>query len=196
LLTLLLAAMLAGAGSCAGGEPLGPIAPDLASASPVDLEGHPVDPFAQSRDHVLVLAFVRIDCPISNRYSPTLRKLCDEFARQGTSFYLVYPEPTATPERIREHQREFDLGMPAIRDPDHVLVKRAGARITPEAAVFNREGELVYRGRIDNRHVDFGRTRAAPTTHDLRDAIDSTLSNQIVSVPETEAVGCFIADLE
>ena len=62
-----------------------------------------------------------------------------------------------------------------LRDPDHVLVRAAGATIAPEAAVFVREApapRLIYRGRIDDRYLAPGRMRPAATAHDLEDAID------------------------
>jgi hypothetical protein len=161
-----------------------------------DLEGRPRDPLAESAGKVTVLTFVRTDCPISNRYAPTLRTLCREFTARGAEFYLVYPDSAATAEEIQAHLEEYGWGMAAVRDPQHALVRRAGATITPEAAVFDARGKLVYHGRIDDRHVDFGQARPAPTTHDLRDAIVAALDGTRVETPVTEAVGCFIADLE
>jgi len=70
--------------------------------------------------------------------------------------------------------------------------------VTPEAAVFVPGGpraRLVYRGRIDDRYVAFGRVRAAPTTHDLEDAVAATLAGRPVPHDVTPAVGCFIPDL-
>lgn len=161
-----------------------------------DLTGRACNPLAESQDGVTVLVFVRKDCPISNRYAPTLRRLNETFAAEGVNFYLVYPNPSTTAEEIREHLGEYDYGIEALRDPGHVLVELSGATVTPEAAVFGRDDELVYRGRIDNRYVDFGQTRAQPTTHDLKAAIQAILANEPVPTRVTEAVGCFIADLK
>jgi hypothetical protein len=143
-----------------------------------------------------VLTFVRTDCPISNRYAPTIRELGRKFSPRGVDFYLVYPNPHSTADEIRKHLQEFDWGVTALRDPDHVLVSRARATITPEAAVFSQSGELVYHGRIDDQYVDFNKKRPAPTKHDLQNAITATLAGTPVPVPATEAVGCFIADLK
>ena len=66
---------------------------------------------------------------------------------------------------------------------------------TPEAAVF-ADGELVYRGRIDDRFVDFGKTRAAATTHDLAFALQAILDGRPVPESRTRAVGCFIPELK
>jgi hypothetical protein len=81
----------------------------------------------------------------------------------------------------------------ALRDPDHALVKAAGATITPEAAVF-AGGHVVYRGRIDDRYVDLGLERPAATKRDLADALTAVMSGKPVHPPTTQAVGCFIAD--
>jgi hypothetical protein len=91
--------------------------------------------------------------------------------------------------------RAFGLAgtIEALRDPRHALVRRVQASVTPEAAVVV-EGTVRYRGRIDDRYVELGRERPAPTTHDLEDALTAVLSGRPVARPTTQAVGCFIAD--
>jgi len=159
-----------------------------------DLDGSPLDPVStDSRGTVLI--FVRTDCPVSNRYAPTLRRICKTYAGRDIRFFLVYPNPDVTPPEIRKHMTEYSYPCPALRDPEHVLVRRAGAKITPEAAVFTRDGELVYRGRIDNQYVDFGKYRPKPTRADLEEALDAVLTGKLVTFRETEAVGCLIEDL-
>ena len=72
-------------------------------------------------------------------------------------------------------------------------MKQARAEITPEAAVFNREGKLIYHGRIDNWYVEFGRSRPAPTTHELSDAIDAAIAGKPLANPAVKGVGCYIS---
>ena len=47
------------------------------SASVVDLDGRPADPFRLAGSKIVVLLFVRTDCPISNRYAPTIQDLSE-----------------------------------------------------------------------------------------------------------------------
>jgi hypothetical protein len=82
----------------------------------------------------------------------------------------------------------------AVRDPKLALVKFAGATVTPEAVVVVA-GKVVYRGRIDDRYVDLGRERPAPTRRDLFDALTAILDGKPVPLAKTQAVGCFISDL-
>ena len=56
--------------------------------------------------------------------------------------------------------------------------------------------ELVYLGRIDDRYVDFGKTRAAATTHDLAGALEAILDGRPVPESRTRAIGCFIPELK
>ena len=111
----------------------------------LDLAGNPVDPFV-SRASVVVLLFVQIDCPISNRYAPTIARLHARFESQGVAFYLVYPDRREDADAIRRHGREYGLPGQALRDVQHALVKRVGASVTPEAVVLGARGNVVYRG--------------------------------------------------
>ena len=118
-----------------------------------------------------VLIFVSIDCPVSNRYAPEIKRLYDQYSPQGVKFRLVYPNHIDSTAGIDAHISAYAYPPIAERDPDHKLVKLAGATITPEAAVFDKNGKLVYLGRIDDRVVELGRERPAATRHDLSDAL-------------------------
>ena len=143
----------------------------------------------------IVFLFTSTDCPISNRYAPEVRRLAEEFAPQGVVFRLIYPNPADEQPMIREHMTAFSYAgaWEPLRDPRHVLVKYAGATITPEVAVY-AGGRIVYRGRIDDRYVDLGLERPAPTKRDLAEALASVVAGRRVAQPKTQAVGCFIAD--
>jgi len=142
-----------------------------------------------------VLIFVSIDCPVSNRYAPEIKRLYDQYSPQGVQFRLVYPNRIDSTAAIDAHISAYAYPPIAERDPDHKLVKLTGATITPEAAVFDRNGKLVYLGRIDDRVVELGRERPAATRHDLRDALAAMLTGKPIKQQKTQAVGCFIADM-
>jgi hypothetical protein len=168
-----------------------------AFAGVVDLEGRPVTSL-RAGPGPTVLVFTGTDCPISNRYAPELRRLGARFGERGVAFHLVYVDPTAAPAAIREHARAYGLGPDALRDPRHELVRLAGATVTPEAAVFVADPagpRLVYRGRIDDRAVDFGRARPQARTRDLADVLETLTTGHALALRTTTAVGCFIPEL-
>ena len=160
-----------------------------------NLDGKPLDPVAASANRVVVLLFVRTDCPISNRYAPLLQKLSEKF-RGKAQFWLVYPDRAETALQIKAHLQDYHYSIAALRDTDHALVRRAKTTITPEAAVFDSSGRLMYHGRIDNWYEDFGRPRPTATTHELDDAITSAIAGKPVYPDHANAVGCYISDLK
>ncbi len=160
----------------------------------VDLAGKPVDPFQGTESGIVVLVFVRTDCPVSNRYAPLIQQLSSRYAGKA-AFWLVYPNGSESPETIRKYLQDYGYHLPALRDPRHLLVARAQVKITPEAAVF-RAGQLIYHGRIDNWYADFGRRRSSATTHELDDAVRAALAGRAPATAATEAVGCYISDIQ
>lgn len=157
-----------------------------------DLNGATVRPLASRGRKATVLFFIAHDCPISNGYAPEISRICREYAAKGVALYAVYVDPTLAPAAARAHARAFGYVCPGLLDPQHRLVKRAGATVTPEAAVFGPGGKLIYHGRIDDRYPSLGRRREVVTTHELRASLDAMLSGKPVPVAATKAVGCFI----
>jgi hypothetical protein len=165
----------------------------------IDLDGTVVDPLKAAAGKIVVLIFVRVDCPISNRYAPTIqgieRRVRIENAGR-VAFWLVYPDRSESAEQIRKHEKEFGYDLPALRDVQRSLVAESHAQTTPEAAVFDANRKLVYHGRIDNLFEDFGRARPAATTHELEDAIHAAVDGKEVENASVPSVGCFISDLK
>ncbi len=166
-----------------------------AQQNALDLEGRQASPFADHSSKVVVLVFLRRDCPVSGRYAPSIQQLSQRYA-DSASFWLVYPDKSDSPEAIRKSVADYGYHLPVLRDPEHTLVKLGRVQITPEVAVFDRNHRLVYDGRIDDWYIDLTRARPAPTTHELEDAIHAALAGQSVAHNEVRGVGCYISDLE
>ncbi len=148
---------------------------------------------AQASPELTVYVFTTTDCPISNRYAPEIQRLAARFGSKA-KFVLVYPVPNDSPDMIRQHKKKFAYAIESIRDTGQQLVKMSGVTVTPEVAVM-RGSLMLYRGRIDDRYVDFGRDRQTPTRRDLEEALNALIAGKLVAVTETRAVGCFLSDL-
>jgi thiol-disulfide isomerase/thioredoxin len=159
----------------------------------MDLNGRPADPFVGAKGKVIVLLFVRTDCPISNRYAPAIQELSTRYKAHAV-FFLVYPIKSETAEQIRNHLHEFGYHLNAIRDSESALVHVSQVKVTPEAAVFSADRRLLYHGRIDDWYQDFGRSRQTPTTHDLTDAIAAAIAGKSPAKPTMPAVGCYLPE--
>jgi peroxiredoxin len=144
-----------------------------------ELAGHPAT----------VFVFIEADCPISNGYVPELNRIAQEYAAREVRLFAVY-SGRASAEELAAHARDYALGFPALVDREQVLAARLGITTTPEVAVVSGGSRLLYRGRIDDRHVDLGVARAEPRRRDLRLALDEALAGHAVTLAETPAVGC------
>lgn len=139
-----------------------------------------------------VFLFMSPECPLSNRYVPEINRLAQEYEARGVAFFAVSADPSYSADAVRKHDEEFQLGIPTLLDPGHVLVHHTGATLTPEVAVVTPDGAVRYLGRIDDRAVDFGKTRVEPRRRDLRIALDELLAGKPVSEPLHKSIGCAI----
>jgi hypothetical protein len=182
-----LATMIAGVPASGAGAP-----PSISLRDP---DGHSVNPFlAAESSTAVVFLFTSVDCPVSNRYAPMVQRLHAEYAPKNVAFWLVYPNPTDTPDAVHKHLHEYGYPVHALLDPHHELVKLAGAVVTPEAAVFDKARALAYHGRIDDKYVSLGVERPAAARHDLADALAAVVAGRTPAESTAPAVGCFIAD--
>ncbi len=172
---------------------------DFAQVKASDLNAKEIQPLTNVRSKAIVFLFVETDCPISNRYAPEIKRLYDKY-NSDVTFWLVYPDKDDSARAIRRHLKEYGYKIRILRDSRHELVKAAGVNVTPEAAVFisadDGEVRMVYRGRIDDLVAAFGKSRSAPTSHDLDEILGAIISGKSVTLKTTTAIGCSIADLD
>lgn len=154
--------------------------------------GEWADPLEGVGMKALVFVFVSVECPISNGYAPKLRRIANHFAARGVELRLVYPNSDEGGEEISAHQKEYDLPFKAYWDPEHELTEAAGAKVTPESAIYAPGKGWVYCGRIDDRHAGFGLKRPAATSEDLQVALRAVLEGKEVPQASSRAIGCAI----
>lgn len=162
----------------------------LAAVQVNDTDGVLRAPFDLHKQKAAVLIFVGVDCPISNSYAPQINRIVKDYSGKAFDFFIVYSDPALSVADAKKHTKDFGYQCPALMDSHQVLMKLAQATVTPQAVVMDASGQALYSGRIDNWYEDFGKQRYAPTTHDLRDALDAIAAGKKVAMPVTKAVGC------
>jgi thiol-disulfide isomerase/thioredoxin len=155
-----------------------------------DVHGVAHTPLVLHDQKAAVLIFVGVECPISNSYAPEINRVVKAYSDKGLDFYIVYSDPDLTVDATAKHVKAYGYTCPALMDTEQRLMKKVNATVTPEAAVVDGHGKLLYEGRIDNWYEDFGKQRYEATTHDLRDALDAIIAGKKVATPVTKAVGC------
>lgn len=159
-----------------------------------DPAGRVVEPLADRGQKVTILFFLTTECPIGNRFAPEIDRIVRDYQARGVMCHAVYTHETVT--EVAGHLREYHFSLSAVLDPDRKLAKLTGATVTPEACVLSPAGEILYRGRIDDRVVKFGTVRVEPQVRDLRLALDAILAGKPVAEKFTRAIGCYISPPE
>ncbi len=145
--------------------------------------------------HPTAYLFVGRVCPISNIMVPEMMRIFDAYSVRGIDFKLVYTDVDESVADLRAHLASYGLKIPALLDFGQELAQELGISVTPEVAVVLEDGELAYRGRINDLYDDFGIQRSEPTSHDLRDALDAILRDEDPTPARTEAIGCVLPEL-
>lgn len=181
---------------CSARQPTIASDPQVRTLALTDINGRAHRPLdASSAAQIAsVLVFITVDCPIANGYAPELSSIVREYSGSGVRFFFVHVDQSVRLDQARQHALDHGLNAPVLIDSQHELVKAVGATRTPEVAVIDRNGELAYRGRIDDRYVDLGKKRVHPSQRDLREALDAILAGRPVGIARTKAVGCFIPE--
>lgn len=148
--------------------------------------------FEKFQNQKSVLVFLSPDCPISQKYTLTLKNLHKEFEEKRIHFYAVFAGNYYTDSEIEKFKNKYQLAFNIIRDRNFELVKKTGATITPEVFLLDENLQIVYSGAIDNWYVSLSKKRSVITEHYLKEALTQWLEEREILVKKTEAVGCII----
>jgi thiol-disulfide isomerase/thioredoxin len=143
---------------------------------------------------ITVLIFLGPECPISQRYAPTLKRLHESFKKE-VDFFGVVSGSFSERKSAAQYQKEFQLPFPILFDASEEIARELRPTHVPEVFLLDAKQKLSYRGRIDDWYDAPARPRATVTQHDLRDALEAILKGKSPSVEKTKPVGCLFEDL-
>jgi hypothetical protein len=155
---------------------------------------HSLSPRSSTAARVVV--FLTGECPISKSFVPTLKRLHSDWqSKPGVTLYGVWSDSTTPPSEIAAFVKEYEIAFPVLIDREHVLAKALVPTHVPEAFVLNGEGQIAYRGRIDDTYAKVGQRRPAATINDLADAVGAVLDGREIADAQTTPVGCHFETL-
>lgn len=137
-----------------------------------------------------VYVFLSTECPLCKEQIGNLNTLSNSFKQ--VAFIGIFPNSTDTEESIIEFRNRYQLVFQTTTDYDHRLADSFRATVTPEAVLVDRNGEVLYKGLLDNRMEALGKKRRVITKRYLHDAIERALDGDYVEQKHTSAVGCSI----
>ncbi|MFN2542211.1 MAG: redoxin family protein [Chthoniobacterales bacterium] len=143
-----------------------------------------------------VIFFILHDCPICNSYVPEMNRIVREYGGRGFGFVAAYLDVDFPPAEAQYHACEYRFDFPFVVDGKRELAARSGTTTVPEAAVFDRNGGILYRGRIDDLYAGIGQRRSAPTQRNLREALDAIAAGEKPKRALLPGVGCPIEPIK
>lgn len=147
--------------------------------------------FSQTKN-INVFVFVAEECPICIYMTKSLAGISESYSDRA-NFFLVFPLKssslkTATAFKTKSKLADYTVTM----DKKQALVKKLGAKITPEVIVTDNSDSILYKGRINDAYLEPGKRRHIYKSHDLSTALSLLVNEKQVPQPWKPAVGCYI----
>ena len=137
--------------------------------------------------------FLSPECPLCKNYSVTLNNLHQQFKNE-IRFYGIIPGNAYSSKEIKAFASNYQINFPLLTDSNKILSNYLQASITPQVILLDKKQHLLYKGAIDNWAVSLGKQRLQPTQFYLKDALEKSLQNELITIKRTKAVGCKIND--
>ena len=167
---------------------------DLKSISLEKINGE-VQSFGSLTDkEYLVVVFIGNECPLAKIYLPRIGTLAHQY-QDVAEIVGVNSNSQDTVEEIKEFVRRNAVSFPVYKDAQGQLADTLNAKRTPEVFVIQRDGKVLYQGRIDDQY-GVGYAREAAGEEYLRNALAQLRQARPISIPRTQPVGCFIGRMQ
>ncbi|MCW8845737.1 MAG: thioredoxin family protein [Gammaproteobacteria bacterium] len=165
-------------------------APDFTLKDP-DGNSHTMSAYLGEKG--LLIAFICNHCPyvqgIGDRLAADARTLQDEGINVLSVMSNDYRHvPHDSPPNMKSFAERYGFSFPYLVDEDQAVGKAYGAVCTPDFFGLNAQGELQYRGRLDDAGIKGG-TQRTPELLDAMRQIAATGTGPRVQFP---SMGCSI----
>lgn len=133
-----------------------------------------------------VFIFMSSVCPCSLSHEEKIKSLIHRYPR--FRFFGVHSNQEEDPEYAKTHFEKSAIPFVVFAsDRDQKLANRFGALKTPHAFVFDRSGQPLYRGAVDNSH-----NAGKASKEHLENALNDIAAGRSVKLSETKPLGCVI----
>lgn len=151
---------------------------------------------------IVVVNFYSIQCPIQRDWDARLAAIQVKHQKEDVVFLHINSNhteigkeaeaskpDTQTYANVRKHLADQKLPFRVLLDHGNKIADLFGARTTPHIYVFNRQGQLVYRGLVDD---DQKNRNAESRNNYLNDVLDKLAQDKAFEPFANKEVGCSI----
>ncbi|HAA29049.1 MAG TPA: thioredoxin family protein [Cyanobacteria bacterium UBA8553] len=172
--------------------PLGTKAPDFQLPDVVSGKTISLDTFVGKK--ALLVMFICRHCPFVKHVQGELAQIGKDYANTEVGIVAISTNdaanyPDDAPDKLKEMAQQLGFTFPFCYDESQEVAKAYTAACTPDFFLFDSEGQLVYRGQLDDSRPS---NNQPVTGKDLRAALDAVLASQTVNSDQKPSIGCNI----
>ncbi len=165
-------------------------APDFTLADP---DGQSFTLSEQLGAKGLLIAFICNHCPYVKAIAARLAQDAKALQSEGIQVVAVMSNdyrdvPADAPPKMKQFAEQHGFTFPYLVDEDQSVGKAYGAVCTPDFFGFNGDGELQYRGRLDDARMG----EASDRTPELLRAMRQVAETGRGPAEQTASMGCSI----
>lgn len=142
----------------------------------------------------MLVMFICRHCPFVKHVQGELAKVGRDYAGSGVGIVAIsandeLTNPEDSPASLAAMAKEVGFSFPYLFDASQGVARAYDARCTPDLFLYDGQGELVYRGQIDESRPGNG---VPVTGRDLRAALDAVIAGRPVAANQRPSIGCNI----
>ena len=142
-----------------------------------------------------VLCFLGTECPLAKLYAPRINRIAKEFNSKGFQFVAINSNRQDSTQEWRDFASTVEIDFPIVKDHNNLIADKLGVVRNPEVLVIASDGNIPYRGRIDDQYLP-GIVRSKVSREDLKIALTELHGGSEVSVSVTSPEGCLIGRIK
>ncbi len=166
---------------------IGQQAPEWKALPGIDGQKHGLAELKAAK--LVVVLFIRNNCPIAQAYEDRIRNFVEKFSSQGVAVVAinVSAEQGEGLEQMQARAKDRKYSFPYLRDESQKIGQAYGATNTPHVFVLDSQRRIAYMGAIDDNNKP-----KLVEEHFLVEAVTALLAGKPVDNPETLQRGCHI----
>ncbi len=157
-----------------------------------NLKGKSASIIVKENTKGVVFFFLVPDCPFSQYYTMAISQVYSQYFTKDFRFYGIVPGDLYSFNEIDSFRINYNFIPEILIDKKYNLTKKYDVKVVPQVVVTDKDGFVLYSGKIDDQAIQAGQKKYQPTQFYLLDALKNISLGKPVAVKKTEAVGCFI----
>lgn len=147
----------------------------------------------------VVLEWLNFECPFVGKHygSGNMQSLQENYTEEGVAWLSIVSSAPGTqgyfpPEEMNaQNEKRGGQQTAILMDPSGKVGKMYGATVTPHMYIISPEGELLYRGGIDDKPTT-DEADIEDATNYVRNGLEAAMNGEEVSPKQAKPYGCTV----